>query len=193
MLQCIEIFVFTCPDWWRTDRHLQGYNPLFKRLLEDDPARGLSNRKVEICCHPCSITGPLSVEQLSLGLRVDFGFHEDCLESKMPMQSCRNSSTDGGTDQPCSIYGPPYVELLRQDCTSILDCVVISWKGLFVFLALQESVGWPWDIEELHKCSPCSVWHYTVPPSFRNPATFLISLKNNWHLVQWMLFSLFRA
>ena len=118
MLQCIEIFVFTCPDWWRTDRHLQGYNPLVNRLLED--------RKVEICCHPCSITGPLSVEQLSLGLCVDFGLHEDCLESKMPMQSCRNSSTDGGTDQPCSIYGPPYVELLRQDCTSILDCVVIS-------------------------------------------------------------------
>ena len=126
MLQCIEIFVFTCHDWWRTDRHLQGYNPLFNRLLEDDPARGLSNRKVEICCHPCSITGPLSVEQLSLELRVDSGLHEDCLESKMPMQSCRNSSTDGGTDQPCSIYGPPYVELLRQDCTSILDCVVIS-------------------------------------------------------------------
>ena len=97
-----------------------------KLLLEDDPARGLSNRKDVICRRPCSITGPLSVEQLSLELRVDSGLHEDCLESKMPMQSCRNSSTDGGTDQPCSIYGPPYVELLRQDCTSILDCVVIS-------------------------------------------------------------------
>ena len=34
MLQCIERFVFTWPDWWRTDRHLQGYNPLFNRLSE---------------------------------------------------------------------------------------------------------------------------------------------------------------